>query len=49
MGEVDGFIGSTTKVFRKVILDITLHNKVVSIDFYLIDYNEPYNGLLGYN
>lgn len=47
--EVTGFNGSTYKLFRKVMLDISFHNKVVSVDFYLVDYNMPHNGFLGYD
>lgn len=47
MGEVACFNRSTLQPYRKVMLNITLHNKLVSIDFYLMQYNTPYNGLLG--
>lgn len=47
IGEVAGFNGSTSRIFRKLMLDITPYNKVASFNFYLMDYNTAHNGLLG--
>lgn len=46
-GKVAGFNRSTSRSSLRVMLDIALHDKAVSVDFYLMKYiNGPYNGLL---
>lgn len=47
VNELADFNGSTSQPYRKIMLDITLHSKVISTDFYLQNYNSPNNGLLG--
>lgn len=44
VGEVAGFNGSTSQPYGKIMLNVTLHNKVVSSDFYLMSYNPPTMG-----
>lgn len=41
--------GSTSTPYRLVMVNIALHGKVVPIDFYLMNYIAPYNGLLGHD
>lgn len=47
VGKLTCFNGSTSKPYGRVMLDIALHNKVVLLDFYLINFNTLHNGLLG--
>lgn len=49
VGEVAGFNSFTSKPYVKIMLDITVHNKAISIKFNLMNYNAPHNGLLGYD
>lgn len=48
IGEVAGFNGAPSKPYGRV-LDIELHGKVVSMEFYLMKYNSPHNGLLNHD
>lgn len=49
VGELFSLNGSTSKPYGRTVLDIVVHNKVVSIDFYLMDYNDPNNEPLGHD
>lgn len=42
-----GFNGLTSKPYGKIMLDMSLHKKVISVDFYIMNYNVPHNGLFG--
>lgn len=41
VGKVDGFNGSTSKPYGRVMLNIELHDMNVSIDLYLLNYIAP--------
>lgn len=47
VSKVSRFNGSTSRPYGWVTLDIVVHNKTSSIDFYLINYNATHNVLLG--
>lgn len=47
VSEVVGFNGTTSKPYIQAMLNIELHVKMISINFYLVNYNASYNGLLG--
>lgn len=49
ISKVVGFKGSTSKPYGLAMLNIELHGKVITIDFYLMNYNAPYNRLLGHD
>lgn len=44
-GEVEGFNGSTSKPYGRIMQDIALYNKAILVDFYIMNYNAPHKGL----
>ena len=47
MGEISGFNGAVSIQAGRILLDIELAGKQISIDFFLMDYSAPHNALLG--